>query len=42
VRAEGGYEYDEALDTAEVRHGARQDESGPLVRLHRLRSPSSG
>jgi len=26
--------------TEEVRHGARQDEAGPVVRLHRLRSPS--
>lgn len=31
-----------SLHTAEVRHGARPDESGPLVRLHRLRPPSSG
>ncbi|HTI35129.1 MAG TPA: hypothetical protein VL422_15740 [Miltoncostaea sp.] len=31
-----------SLVTAEVRHGARQDESGPLVRLHRLRPPAGG
>lgn len=28
-----------SLATEEVRHGARQDESGPLVHLHRLRPP---
>ena len=28
-----------SLTTEEIRHGARQDESGPLVRLHRLRPP---
>jgi predicted nicotinamide N-methyase len=28
-----------SLTTDEIRHGARQDESGPLVRLHRLRPP---
>jgi predicted nicotinamide N-methyase len=28
-----------SLTTDEVRHGARQDESGPVVRLHRLRPP---
>jgi predicted nicotinamide N-methyase len=28
-----------SLTTEEVRHGARQDESGPIVRLHRLRPP---
>ena len=28
-----------SLATGEVRHGARQDESGPVVRLHRLRPP---
>ena len=28
-----------SLTTEDVRHGARQDESGPIVRLHRLRPP---
>ena len=28
-----------SLTTEDVRHGARQDESGPVVRLHRLRPP---
>ncbi|MGE0026761.1 MAG: methyltransferase [Thermoleophilia bacterium] len=28
-----------SLATHDVRHGARQDESGPVVRLHRLRPP---
>jgi predicted nicotinamide N-methyase len=28
-----------SLATEEVRHGARQDESGPVVRLYRLRPP---
>lgn len=28
-----------SLTTREVRHGARQDESGPVVHLHRLRPP---
>jgi predicted nicotinamide N-methyase len=28
-----------SLTTVDVRHGARQDESGPVVRLHRLRPP---
>ncbi len=28
-----------SLDTEEVHHTARQDESGPVVRLHRLRPP---
>jgi predicted nicotinamide N-methyase len=28
-----------SLTTAEIRHGARRDESGPVVRLHRLRPP---
>jgi predicted nicotinamide N-methyase len=28
-----------SLTTEEIRHGARQDESGPVVRLHRLRPP---
>ncbi len=28
-----------SLTTEDLRHGARQDESGPIVRLHRLRPP---
>jgi predicted nicotinamide N-methyase len=28
-----------SLTTEDVHHGARQDESGPIVRLHRLRRP---
>jgi predicted nicotinamide N-methyase len=28
-----------SLTTEEVRHGARRDESGPFVRVHRLRPP---